>query len=199
MEGPALNAPRGRPLGPPPRKIGSIAINIPPGPWAPKRRRPERAPTFGAPGGAPVEGCNEDGIFRDEAAPRASRGSSPARRLGLEYGRSEQLTSPGLSCRRQYMPAYTIADVDWHDEAKAAEYRKLLGPTLEKYGGRTLVANQAHLLEGDWNPRRVVIIEFPSMDALKTWYHSPEHAPVIQLRKDGAKTKMIAVERPNAP
>jgi uncharacterized protein (DUF1330 family) len=41
------------------------------------------------------------------------------------------------------MPAYTIADVDWHDEAKAAEYRKLLGPTLEKYGGRTLVANQA--------------------------------------------------------
>jgi uncharacterized protein (DUF1330 family) len=94
------------------------------------------------------------------------------------------------------MPAYTILDVEWHDEAKAAEYRKLLGPTLEKYGGKTLVANQPLLLEGDWNPRRVAIMEFPTMDALKTWYHSPEHAPVIRLRSEGAKSRLIAVERP---
>lgn len=97
------------------------------------------------------------------------------------------------------MPAYTIADIEWHDEAKAAEYRKLLGPTLEKYGGRTLVANQAQSLEGDWNPRRVVIIEFPTMEALQSWYHSTEHAHAIRLRREGANTKMIAVERPPAP
>ena len=97
------------------------------------------------------------------------------------------------------MPAYTIADIEWHDEAKAAEYRKLLGPGLEKYGGRTLVANQAHGLEGDWKPQRVVIIEFPSMEALRTWYNSPEHAPALRLRKEGAKSNMIAVERPPAP
>ena len=97
------------------------------------------------------------------------------------------------------MPAYTIADIEWHDEAKAGEYRKMLGPTLEKHGARTLVANQAVKLEGDWDPRRVVIIEFPSMEALQTWYHSPEHALVMKLRKEGARTKMIAVERPSAP
>ena|SRR5690242_16735227 len=97
------------------------------------------------------------------------------------------------------MPAYTIADIDWHDEAKAVEYRRLLGPTLDKYGGRTLVANQAQELEGGWTPRRVVIIEFPSMEALQTWYHSPEHAPVLRLRQEGAQTEMIAVEKAPAP
>ena|SRR5579863_748815 len=97
------------------------------------------------------------------------------------------------------MPAYTILDIEWHDEAKAAEYRKLLGPTLEKHGGRTLVANQPIPLEGDWEPRRVIIMEFPSMAALQAWYHSEDHAPVLQLRKDGAKSRMIAVERPAGP
>ncbi|MGA7861402.1 MAG: DUF1330 domain-containing protein [Thermoplasmata archaeon] len=96
------------------------------------------------------------------------------------------------------MPAYTILDIEWHDEAKAAEYRKLLGPTLEKYGGRTLVANAPRVLEGEWNPRRVVIMEFPNMEALQAWYQSEEHAPVIRLRREGAKSKMIAVETPRS-
>jgi uncharacterized protein (DUF1330 family) len=112
---------------------------------------------------------------------------------------SARLTTAGESPIRGVMPAYLIADIEWHDEAKSAEYRKLLGPTLEKHGGRTLVANQAHALEGDWNPRRVVIIEFPSMEALQTWYHSPELVPVIRLRKEGADSKLIAVERPPTP
>jgi uncharacterized protein (DUF1330 family) len=96
------------------------------------------------------------------------------------------------------MSAYVIADIEWHDEVKAAEYRKLFGPALEKHGGRTLVANQALRLEGDWNPRRVVILEFPTMEALQTWYRSPELAPVIRLRQEGANTRMIAVDRPPA-
>jgi uncharacterized protein (DUF1330 family) len=96
------------------------------------------------------------------------------------------------------MPAYLILEIDWHDPDLAAEYRKLLGPTLEKHGGRTLVANEPRVLEGDWNPRRVVVIEFPSMDALRAWYASNEYAPLIRIRKEGAKTNMIAVERPPA-
>jgi uncharacterized protein (DUF1330 family) len=97
------------------------------------------------------------------------------------------------------MPAYSILDVEWHDETKATEYRKLLGPTLEKHGGKTLVANEPQVLEGDWKPRRVVIIEFPTMDALQKWYRSEEHAPVIRLRQEGAKSRLIAVERPPTP
>jgi len=94
------------------------------------------------------------------------------------------------------MPAYLIMDIDWHDPDRATEYRKLLGPTLEKHGGRTLVANEPHTLEGDWSPRRVVIIEFPSLDALRDWYGSDDYAPLIRIRKEGAKSSMIAVERP---
>lgn len=97
------------------------------------------------------------------------------------------------------MPTYLIMDIEWHDPDRATEYRKLLGPTLEKYGGKTLVANEAHVLEGDWSPKRMVIFEFPSMEALRTWYASSEYAPVSKIRKEGAKSKMIAVERPAAP
>lgn len=94
------------------------------------------------------------------------------------------------------MVAYLILEIGWHDPDRATEYRNLLGPTLEKHGGRTLVANEPRVLEGDWNPRRVVVIEFPSMDALCDWYSSDEYAPLIRIRKEGAKTNMIAVERP---
>lgn len=96
------------------------------------------------------------------------------------------------------MPAYLIMDIEWHDPERATEYRKLLGPTLEKHGGLTLVANEPIALEGDWKPRRVVVIEFPSMDALRGWYDSDEYALLIRIRKEGAKSNMIAVERPPA-
>ncbi len=97
------------------------------------------------------------------------------------------------------MAAYTILDVDWHDEAKAGEYRRLFGPALEKHGGKTLVANAPKVLEGDWNPKRVVLLEFPTMDMLLAWYHSPEHAALMRLRNEGAKSRMIAVEKPPTP
>lgn len=93
------------------------------------------------------------------------------------------------------MPAYMILDIEWHDPERATEYRKLLGPTLEKHGGRTLVANEARKLEGDWNPKRVVIIEFPSMQALQDWHGSDDYAPLIRIRREGSKSNMIAVER----
>jgi uncharacterized protein (DUF1330 family) len=97
------------------------------------------------------------------------------------------------------MPAYLVLEIDWHDPAKATEYRNRLGPTLEKFGGRTLVANEPKVLEGDWSPKRVVIIEFPSMDSLKGWYDSAEYAPLIQIRKEGSKTRMITLDRPPTP
>lgn len=53
------------------------------------------------------------------------------------------------------------------------------------------------MIEGDWNPPRVVILEFPNAESLRAWYGSAEYAPVLKLRKEGAKTpKMIAVEGP---
>ena len=95
------------------------------------------------------------------------------------------------------MSTYLITEIDWHDQNKAQQYRAIFGPALEKYGGRTLCAGPARVVEGDWSPPRVVILEFPGPEALQAWYNSPEYAPVLQLRREGAKTpKMVAVDGP---
>ncbi len=96
------------------------------------------------------------------------------------------------------MATYALFDIDWHDQAKAAEYREKFGPALEKHGGKTLCAGPPQVIEGNWNPARVVILEFPSTAAFRTWYGSPEYAPVLQLRQAGATTKaVVVVEGPN--
>jgi uncharacterized protein (DUF1330 family) len=95
------------------------------------------------------------------------------------------------------MATYLITEVDWHDQNKAREYREKFGPALEKFGGKTLCAGPAQVIEGDWNPPRVVILEFPDSSSLRAWYESADYAPVLQLRKQGATTpKMVAVEGP---
>lgn len=94
------------------------------------------------------------------------------------------------------MSAYLISEIDWHDQAKAKEYREKFGPALEKYGGRTLCAGPPQVIEGDWNPPRLVVLEFPSMQALRSWYESGEHAPVRKLRLEGASSRVVAVEGP---
>ncbi|MCI4323022.1 MAG: DUF1330 domain-containing protein [Thermoplasmata archaeon] len=94
------------------------------------------------------------------------------------------------------MTTYLITEIDWHDAAKATKYREIFGPALEKYGGKTLCAGAPVPIEGDWKLSRVVVLEFPTMDALRAWYGSSEYAPVLQLRKEGATTKMVAVEGP---
>ncbi|MCI4373010.1 MAG: DUF1330 domain-containing protein [Thermoplasmata archaeon] len=97
------------------------------------------------------------------------------------------------------MATYLISEIDWHDPVKAKEYREKFGPALAKHGGRTLCAGPPQVIEGDWNPPRVIVLEFPNMGALRAWYASEEYAPVLKLRKEGATTsKMVAVEGPTA-
>jgi uncharacterized protein (DUF1330 family) len=95
------------------------------------------------------------------------------------------------------MATYALFDVDWHDQNKAKEYREKFGPALDKFGGKTLCAGPAQVVEGDWKPSRVVILEFPTTDAFRAWYASPEYAPVLKLRLEGAKTgTAVVVEGP---
>jgi uncharacterized protein (DUF1330 family) len=95
------------------------------------------------------------------------------------------------------MVTYALFDVDWHDQDKAREYREKFGPALEKFGGKTLCANPPEVIEGDWKPTRVVILEFPTTDMFRAWYRSPEYAPVLKLRKEGARTgTAVIVEGP---
>ena len=93
------------------------------------------------------------------------------------------------------MAAYVIADVNVTDPKTYDEYRKLVPATIDKYGGRFLVRGGAfEIEEGDWKPSRVVVLEFPSMEQARKWYHSKEYAPALALRLKAASTKAILVE-----
>ncbi len=104
---------------------------------------------------------------------------------------------PGVRPVGMGMATYAVFDLDWHDQAKATEYREKFGPALEKYGGKTLCAAPAQVLEGVWKPSRVVILEFPSNEAFQNWYASAEYAPVLKLRREGATTgAVVTIEGP---
>ena len=93
------------------------------------------------------------------------------------------------------MPAYLIADVEVHDQNVYAEYRRQVLPLIQKHGGRFIVRGGAHeVLEGDWKPQRLVIIEFPDMTTLQAWYRSPEYAKLIALRQGVSRGSLVAVE-----
>jgi uncharacterized protein (DUF1330 family) len=84
------------------------------------------------------------------------------------------------------MPAYYVAEHIITDPAKFEEYRLKVGPMIAKNGGRYLTKGGSHKMPegGHWKPERVVIIEFPDMGSLNTWYHSAEYQPLMALRKE---------------
>lgn len=93
------------------------------------------------------------------------------------------------------MAAYVIVQVDIKDPVRYADYRTMVQPTLEKYGGRFVVrGGKTETLEGDWSPKRFVVVEFPSVERAKAWWASPEYAAAKALRQATAETQMIVVE-----
>jgi uncharacterized protein (DUF1330 family) len=93
------------------------------------------------------------------------------------------------------MPAYLIAEVEVQDTALFEEYRAQVPATIAAYGGRYIVrGGKTEVTEGDWQPKRLIVLEFPSLDRLKEWYHSKEYTPLIELRKRAARTNVIMVE-----
>ena len=93
------------------------------------------------------------------------------------------------------MPAYLFANVEVTDPVGYEQYRRRVSATIEAFGGRYLVrGGAAEVLEGDWTPKRMVILEFPDMAQLITWYRSPEYKPLIDLRQRTAKSTLVAVE-----
>ena len=93
------------------------------------------------------------------------------------------------------MAAYVIAEVDVHDAALFEEYRKLVPATIAQYGGKYVVRGGAcECKEGGWTPKRVVVLEFPTMARAREWYHSPEYAPALAMRLKAAKSRVIFAE-----
>jgi uncharacterized protein (DUF1330 family) len=96
------------------------------------------------------------------------------------------------------MPGYIIVEIDVTDPVGYEEYKKLAGATVEKYGGKYIVRGGAtETLEGDWNPKRIVILKFESVARAKEWLTCKEYSEPRKMRHRTAKTKMIVVEGVN--
>jgi uncharacterized protein (DUF1330 family) len=93
------------------------------------------------------------------------------------------------------MPAYVIVDIQVTDPVGYEEYKKLAPPIVAAYGGKYLArGGKTETLEGDWLPKRLVILEFESAERAKAWLNSPEYRAPRQLRHQTTKTNMVIVE-----
>ena len=93
------------------------------------------------------------------------------------------------------MSAYVVVDIEVTDPVRYATYKEMAGPTLAPYGGRYLVRGGAvEQLEGEWMPKRFVVVEFPSVERAKAWHDSPEYRDARALRNETANSKMIVVQ-----
>lgn len=98
------------------------------------------------------------------------------------------------------MSAYVIADVEVLDLALYETYRQKVPATIAAFGGRYLVRGGAlTVLEGQWSPKRCVILEFPSMAQLKAWYDSPAYVPLRAIRERSTRSNLVMVEGFAAP
>jgi len=97
------------------------------------------------------------------------------------------------------MTAYFVIDLNIPDPQKLAEYETAANPLLKKHGAKVLTratADDYDVIEGDWRPRRMVIVEYPSLEAIHQFYNDPEFQPAKKARQavPGAVANAIAVE-----
>ena len=93
------------------------------------------------------------------------------------------------------MPAYIIVEIEVLDPTGYEEYKKLAGATVKKYGGKYIVrGGKTEVLEGDWQPKRIVVLEFESTQRAKEWLNCEEYREPRTMRHHTARTNMILVE-----
>ena len=93
------------------------------------------------------------------------------------------------------MPAYVIVETEINDAERYERYREAAPPSIAAFGGRYLArGGKLAVLEGTWDPARVVILEFPDLATAKAWYGSEEYGAARQIREGAAKLHMVAVE-----
>ena len=93
------------------------------------------------------------------------------------------------------MAAYLIAEVDVTDPVTYEDYRKLVEVTLKQYKGTYRVrGGSVTLLEGEPAPKRLVVVEFDSIEQARAWYDSEEYAPALKLRQASSTGRLLLVE-----
>jgi len=94
------------------------------------------------------------------------------------------------------MAAYCLFDnVEVNDPAKLEQYAAGVLPIVERYGGRyVLMGGKCEVVAGQWRPTYPVMIEFPSLEQAKSWYHSPDYTPLIKMRQKASRGRLMVVE-----
>jgi uncharacterized protein (DUF1330 family) len=93
------------------------------------------------------------------------------------------------------MSAYVIAEIDITDPAAYEDYRRQVPDVIARYGGKYIVrGGKVESLEGGWSPKRIAVVEFPSMEQALKFYRSPEYAPLIAIRQKASRGKLVIVE-----
>ena len=93
------------------------------------------------------------------------------------------------------MAAYIIVNIEITDPERYAEYIKVAPSTIAKFGGEYLArGGKVEKLEGSWEPKRVVVLEFETYEKAKAWWSCDEYAGPKKLRQSAAITNMILVE-----
>ena len=132
----------------------------------------------------------------------ARRRNQHARRMCYPEQKGRSITQQRIVIARRKplatpydMSAYIIVEIEVTDPVGYEEYKKLAGPTVEQYGGKYIVRGGAcEMLEGDWKPKRIVILQFENVERAKAWLNCPEYAEPRKMRHRTAKTRMILVE-----
>jgi uncharacterized protein (DUF1330 family) len=93
------------------------------------------------------------------------------------------------------MPAYIIVETDIHDPDQYERYKAASPAAVAAYGGRFVARGGAlAVLEGDWEPKRIVVLEFPDLETARRFYDSEEYGQAKRLREGAANLNMVAVE-----
>ncbi|HEY3543973.1 MAG TPA: DUF1330 domain-containing protein [Gaiellaceae bacterium] len=93
------------------------------------------------------------------------------------------------------MPAYVIVETDIHDAEQYEQYKAASPGAVAAGGGRFVVrGGELAVLEGDWHPSRLVLLEFENLAAAKRWYESERYQEAKRLRDGAANLRIVAVE-----
>ena len=93
------------------------------------------------------------------------------------------------------MSAYVIFDVEIHDMARYQAFMQGVTPALEAAGARYLARGGPHkIYEGDWTPRRIVILEFPSVAAWEAFYNGDTYRGLKSIRDACSSARLVSVE-----
>jgi uncharacterized protein (DUF1330 family) len=93
------------------------------------------------------------------------------------------------------MPAYVIAHIDVKDPVKYEDYKKMSPISIAKFGGRFIArGGKTEVLEGNWLPKRLVLLEFPSIERAREWWASEEYAPAKALRQATSYGELVILD-----